>query len=481
MYFGLEHQKKSHFPLFLLIFISFLLSTVISLWSLNLMAKDNLREMETLLTARVYDIIGSELSEPIMVSKTMANNYFLIDTLKTEDSLGEAQAVTLMQDYLRNLKNGLGYDSAFVVSDRSRRYYTYDGLNKIVDPEHDEHDIWYSLFLEERKPYDLDVDSDEMNRNQWTVFVNARIEDTDGNYLGVCGVGVQMTNLQKLFGDFEQEYHVKINLVDRNGLVQVDTDEINIENAYLDAGIIDGRENAEYVYTKNGRHEYTVTKYVENLGWYLVVSSSETDRNLGFMKLIGMNVLFCLIVMVVLFISMKVISARTQALDKASHYDSLTGLCNRRSYEETKHRLQKAPLADDLVCITADLNHLKPVNDESGHEAGDELLQAAAACMTECFAQFGTLYRIGGDEFVAILHLTKTQLDTAINKFEECVSAWKGSKITSMSISYGIASRQEFPQENITDLIRISDKRMYEQKEAYYRNTGKGRRRTDSK
>ena len=69
-----------------------------------------------------------------------------------------------MEEYLYTIKNELGYNTAFVVSENSRKYYTYEGLNKIVLPELDEHDIWYSIFLDGGKKYDFDVDTDEVIR-----------------------------------------------------------------------------------------------------------------------------------------------------------------------------------------------------------------------------------------------------------------------------------------------------------------------------
>ena len=177
-----------------------------------MLARENTREIDTMLTYRIYDAISSRLNEPIIVAKTMACDGFLADFLRNENNLGQEEAVDIMQAYLDKLKNGLGYDSAFLVSDKSMRYYTYKGLNKIVNPKDDSHDIWYPLFIEKNKPYDLDVDSDEINNGNWTVFVNARIEDSDGNLLGVCGVGVKMSNLQEMFLSSEKEYGVKINL-----------------------------------------------------------------------------------------------------------------------------------------------------------------------------------------------------------------------------------------------------------------------------
>lgn len=128
---------------------SFIIAIFVSIYSLAMLARENTKEIDTMLTYRIYDSISSSLNEPIVVSKTMACDEFLEDFLKNEDSMSEEDAINVMQDYLGSIKGKLDYDTAFLVSEKSRRYYTYEGLNKIVDPENDDHDIWYSLFCQQ--------------------------------------------------------------------------------------------------------------------------------------------------------------------------------------------------------------------------------------------------------------------------------------------------------------------------------------------
>ncbi len=307
-----KEQDKSVIPIFAVVSVSFLLAIIVSIISLAMLARENTKEIDTMLSYRIYDQISGSLNEPIIVARTMACDDFLDTFLEGEASMSEEEAVSVMQRYLRDLKDGLDYDSAFLVSAKSMRYYTYEGLNKIVDSENDSHDIWYSLFLEKNLKYDLDVDSDEMNGNQWTVFVNARVENEDGELLGVCGVGVQMTNLQELFLECEKEYGVKINLVDNKGMVQVDTQDINIENAWITTDAI-GRKEADAYHSETlDTGEFAVTKYVEYLGWYLVVRSSPTSISSQFIHVILLNILMFLLVMGILFFMIAAILKRSK-------------------------------------------------------------------------------------------------------------------------------------------------------------------------
>lgn len=473
--------KNSHKKLmtmcFVLMLVSSILSTLVGMYSLDQLGQQNQRDLGLVLAARIHDRINNKLTEPIMVAKTMANSEHLIDFLRnTESGTDEAANIHEMQRYLSRLKDGLRYDAVFVVSDETGRYYTNVGLNKIVDPVNDEHDIWYSIFVEKNKEYDLDVDVDEVHDNAWTVFVNARVEH-EGELLGVCGVGVKMTDLQSMIYEYEDEYNVKINLIDANGLVQVDTDEVNIENAYLKDVPVDVRNNREYVYREHKRGEYTVSKYDENLGWYLVVQSHDYALDEGLIRIILFNGgLFC-VLMISFAVYMQIIRRRTNSLLNSSYFDQLTGIQNRRAYEEALERLGMNKIDPQFVFGIVDVNGLKRTNDNQGHVAGDEIIKAAAEMIQETFSEYGEVFRIGGDEFTLILNITPEQFEGLIEGFKEKVAGWHGTLVKDLSVSVGCVPRWEAQTLTLQEIIQEADQRMYSDKEAYYSVHGNNRRR----
>ena len=459
---------------FAIVVLCFVLSTFVSLWSLRIMAQQNLRELSKVLAARIYDTISSELSESATVARTMASDYLLIDVLKGEARRDETENVEQMRNYLIGIRDGLNCEAAFVVSEQSGRYYSYSGLNKVIDPEHNDFDRWYTRLIESGRLYALDVDRDELGQDAWTVFVDARIQDMSGVLLGACGVGVRMTGSQALFSDLEREYGVRINLVNADGIIQIDTDETRLESAYPEPLTL--RDSGEYVFQQLGRDRFLVTKYVENLGWYLVVQSEAGSVQNQFINVIILNVVLCLLVMVILVFAIRIIAVRTRALANASFRDQTTGLLNRRAFEEEKAERLMTPLKDDFIYITADVNGLKTANDTLGHAAGDELIKGAAACLKACFGKYGRIYRIGGDEFAAMLHMTEPELKDAMSAFEQMTAGWTGERVEALSVSCGYATSRELPSENLSELSRISDERMYASKAEYYRRTGKVRR-----
>ena len=458
---------------FAIVILSFVLSTFVSLWSLRLMAQRNVQELSKSLAARIYDSINSKMSEPVNVSRAMAHDSFLIRSLENEDTAGTQKTAELLAEYLSGVKDAFDYEAAFVVSDSSKYYYSYGGLNKKMDVVRSARDLWYEQFVTSGMEYDLDMDRDELGEDQWTVFVDARIEDGSGRLLGVCGVGARMTGNQDLFSSLEREYGVRISLVDGNGQIQVDTDESRIESMYpLDIRL---SESSDYVYQNPGSGRSVVTKYVESLDWYLVVESGGESERRQILQLLVLNIVLCAGVLIIMVLAVRIIIARTKALSHASFVDQPTQLLNRRAFEEKKEALSMAQLSGDFTYLTADLNGLKRVNDELGHAAGDELIRAAADCLKNCFGKYGRVYRIGGDEFAAMLNLSADQLAQSMAVLEESSGNWKGHLIQGFTISCGYATAREFPSENIAELGRISDERMYRAKEEYYKKTGNRR------
>jgi diguanylate cyclase (GGDEF)-like protein len=151
-----------------------------------------------------------------------------------------------------------------------------------------------------------------------------------------------------------------------------------------------------------------------------------------------------------------------------SNEDELTGLFNRRAYEDDIAEHDDAMSGENFVFVSLDVNGLKTVNDTLGHTAGDELLVGAAECMKRCFDPYGRTYRIGGDEFAAILFASETQLQHIKKDFEEVTTNWSGHLVESLSVSCGYVTRREAADASVHEIADLADKRMYAVKAEYY-------------
>ncbi|SFA96960.1 diguanylate cyclase (GGDEF) domain-containing protein [Acetitomaculum ruminis DSM 5522] len=149
-----------------------------------------------------------------------------------------------------------------------------------------------------------------------------------------------------------------------------------------------------------------------------------------------------------------------------AHRDIMTELLNRRAYEEEYSKLIKKGrnLDRNLIYACLDVNDLKGTNDALGHAAGDELIIATAKCIKEVVNNKGNIYRIGGDEFVAIFTAGKLEFENMKNQMVTAFDNWTGIMVKSLSVSVGFASSREFSNATVEELARIADGRMYKEK-----------------
>ena len=161
---------------------------------------------------------------------------------------------------------------------------------------------------------------------------------------------------------------------------------------------------------------------------------------------------------------------------KISITDDLTGLFNRRAFEEDCGKIPENDIGK-MIIVMMDVNGLKKVNDTCGHTVGDELLIGAGNCIRNSLGKYGKIYRTGGDEFVALLECTRSQLDDVIATFEHVTANWQLTHPYELSISKGVVVCKEHPELNLYEMKKLADELMYKDKNEYYLRTGKERRR----
>lgn len=103
-----------------------------------------------------------------------------------------------------------------------------------------------------------------------------------------------------------------------------------------------------------------------------------------------------------------------------------------------------------------------------GHAVGDELILGATSCMKNCFGGYGNLYRVGGDEFMAVIAANEETLKFILKDFEAIVSKWHGEHLDSIAIAYGYVLRMECKEASLEEMEQLADRRMYENKKKYY-------------
>lgn len=158
---------------------------------------------------------------------------------------------------------------------------------------------------------------------------------------------------------------------------------------------------------------------------------------------------------------------RIASLENLAVTDELTGLLNRRGFENAVkrelERLQRQQLKGGAFCLL-DLDEFKPVNDTYGHQAGDLCLQAVGQCLADLLRTTDVAARMGGDEFA--LYIANIDEETAHQKINEINAAlnsltveWKGETIN-VQASIGFIMVR-YPAKPYADIYHDADQHMY--------------------
>ncbi|MFN3594510.1 MAG: diguanylate cyclase, partial [Thiobacillaceae bacterium] len=146
--------------------------------------------------------------------------------------------------------------------------------------------------------------------------------------------------------------------------------------------------------------------------------------------------------------------------------DALTGVYNRRAFDEDRARLERDKRVDECTLILFDCDHFKAINDTYGHPVGDMVIRAMATCLTQALRADDRLYRLGGDEFATLM--PGTSIETARRAAERCLEQvgrydFAVHGITEpVTISIGLAhARAPF---DLTALHKAADLAMYSAK-----------------
>ena len=153
---------------------------------------------------------------------------------------------------------------------------------------------------------------------------------------------------------------------------------------------------------------------------------------------------------------------KRQRIEYLSFHDQLTGLYNRRFYEEELKRLSTDRNLP-LTLVIADVNGLKLTNDAFGHAAGDNLLRKLASILKEVCRQDDIVARIGGDEFILLLPRTDAvEAERIIHRISQAILREK-KELVILSASFGWATKTTAGRE-MQDVFKEAEDNMYRNK-----------------
>ena len=402
---------------------------VLAYISVSVLASDtNTQETRTLIADHIYSELYGELEKPVTVSKSIAENELLIDLLKNESFFEREEIEKIISTYLTSISNVFDFYPVNIASDKTRRYYTTNGIAKILNPEIEPNDDWYQFFINSNKKMNIVTDRDKVYDYRWALFINRRIEDK-GNLLGMCGIGLFIDDYREVILKEEKKHGVKITFINKDGLVQMDTNEANINSTYISEALSDGAENQTFAYTVKKNGSWRVTRYIPEIEWYLVVQDFDPVEE---KSLLSAFIVLYILAVLLLVILIKVQGKKSQEkiIRSDNPHDLLTGLPNRNYLNEAYGEQGIFNTTRYKSLAMFDIDRFKTTNE---NRDGNEILIKIVELTKKCVNEHGIIFRWAGDEFVLFLEM---DIDEAEKIFEGLCTEIKDN--LDVTISAGI-------------------------------------------
>jgi diguanylate cyclase (GGDEF)-like protein len=478
---SLRDKRKLILLTSILLSVGFLATSLASYYVSKSAIRSSIVDNELPITAdNVYSEIQKDLIPPVLVSSMMASDTFLRDwVIRGERDVRE------ITRYLATIQKRFNAVTSFFVSDRSRIYYHADGILKEVS-EAEWRDKWYFRVRDMDKPYEINVDIDLANEDALTIFINYRVYDYDGRFIGATGVGLTVEAVRKMVNTYQERYQRRIFFLDRNGRVVLRADheqetETDIRKLEGLSGIADrilGGRSGSYIYESGGDTRLLNVRFVDELNWYLCVEKTENEAISGIRRILILNLLICVVVTaVVLFASSLIINRFQSRLEALATTDKLTGLYNRQACDILISRLllERKRKPGPLSAVLFDIDDFKAVNDTYGHLAGDGVLSEIARVTRARLRAADILCRWGGEEFLAILpDCGLADAGRLAEEIRVAIAAWSfaaGERTIRLTVSAGTAEFR--PGETMDQFLSRADEALYASKK-----TGKNRTST---
>ena len=355
----------------------------------------------------IYTEVQQRMIEPLLVSSLMANDTFMRDWLIN----GEKDETTITR-YLNEIQKKYGIFTTFLVSDITQNYYH---PKRIIDVVHESNsaDNWYFNFKKQSEPYEVNLDYNAHLSDALIMFINYKVMNYNHEFIGATGVGVRLFNIEEMLNSFKNKYKYDVYFVDTKGEITLFSQQLNkrgnIANIdglkALKTDIFTNNIN-QYEY-KNKDGEYLLnTKYIEKLKLYLLVEINKKEYRDDLKKTFYTNLIASLaITLLITIIIIYTINIYQNQLIQLASEDTLTGLANRRKFNEYFEQALKLyhKSVKSVTLILIDIDDFKQVNDTLGHLMGDKALVRIAQILKSKLRTTDMVARWGGEEFAILL------------------------------------------------------------------------------
>ncbi len=221
-----------------------------------------------------------------------------------------------------------------------------------------------------------------------------------------------------------------------------------------------------YMYIQTGEVEEDTEDINDLMSFYvddasIVKTSIAKKRHTIFVCIIVISSLCILTALTILVRKIVMNAVKTNRALMSAALDAMTQTLNRNTYEQKINILKDEPeMCKGMYIAVCDVNFLKFVNDNYGHEMGDEAITRCGALLLKAVGKKGLVYRTGGDEFVC---MSQNSFEEQIKKEIEIETSKYNGYPFSVAVGFSHNESDETP--DINDLITKADKAMYENKQ----------------
>ncbi len=461
------HPVKERFRLLAGICLLLILGFVATNLASYLVSRDTIRDQfgeQTLVLAgdNIYSEIQKDILRPIFISSLMAQDTFLRDWVLN----GEMDQSQITR-YLSEIKNKYGTVSSFLISERSHNYYYGGGVLKRVS-EREPRDKWYFRVRGMLPEHEINVDPDMANQDTLTVFINHKVFDYAGQFIGATGVGLTLDKIAALIARYQQRFGCRIYFVDRQGKLQL-TNPVEAARMEQRAGmktllsgiVAVGNEAHTLEMQLDDKPTLISARRIPELDWFLVVEHTEGDEVRPLRQMFWINLLVStLVTLLILALLLATVNRFQRRLERQASRDGLTGCLNRQAFEllfqqavaRVSRRQQR------LSALLLDVDHFKLVNDRHGHLTGDEVLCRLAQTIRLQVRDSDSLARWGGEEFILLLEdCSPAEAGALGERLREAVAS--SQQAPAITVSLGVAAYQ--PGETLASFFARLDRALY--------------------
>jgi len=457
----------------LLLIVGFLATSLISYFVARDSLSDQIAENSLPLTGdTVYSEIQQDLIRPIVISSLMANDTFVRDWVIN----GEVDPSKIEQ-YLTVIQERNDAFTTYFISEQSKRYYHPSGHERYVQEDRPE-DSWYFRARDMAGEYDIIIDADEMTANQLTIFINHKVFDSDGNFIGITGIGLLLDSVMQNIETYRKRYGRQVYFVDPEGQVKLhDSAYLGPKNIHDSNGLksfatsILSSPSGSYVYERDGKSVFLNSRLVPEFNWYLLVEEQEHMAASPLFRALVGNLFGALgITGIVLFLAYLMVGGYQQRLEEMATMDHLTRSVSRQAFDLLFSQAIHGANRNDggpLSVIMLDIDHFKKINDTYGHLVGDDILLTVADTIRAQVRKVDVLCRWGGEEFLLLLPDCNAESARKLGEKVRVALAKQETRVDQQMISVTLSAgvTQYSALDTKESLIHRADSALYDAKQ----------------